>query len=380
MSQPSKILYIVTQSGWGGAQRYVFDLALSFHDKGYDVTVAGGNDIDGKKTLLTKLDENNIKSYKLNNLVRQINPLKDLAAYFEIKKFIKKNNPDILHLNSSKASIIGAIAGKHTGVKKIVYTVHGYAFNEPLPIWKKMIYLWSEKISAQYKNILICVSEFDRQIGIKNKIAPENKFITIHNGVKHINFQPQDQARQYLKLEKTNTTIGTVANFYATKGLTYLIKAAQLTIQEKPDLKFVVIGDGQERKNLENEIKELNLQNHFLLLGVKEKAWQYLPAFDIYVSPSVKEGFPYHVLEAMKASLPIITTNVGGIPEMIEDEINGLLVKPADPQALSQAIIELLDNQKLSEKISSAAEQTANEKFGLEKMILATEEIYRNQL
>ena len=149
MPQPSKILYIITKSEWGGAQRYVFDLAENFQSKGYQVTVASGFDSGKQNALHTKLDENDIKSYRLKNLVRQISLFKDLAAYFELKKLIRNIKPDVLHLNSSKAGIIGALAGKHAGVKKIVYTVHEFVFNEPLSVWQKMLYLRAEKFSAK---------------------------------------------------------------------------------------------------------------------------------------------------------------------------------------------------------------------------------------
>ena len=135
MAKISKILYLITQSEWGGAQRYIFDLATNLPLNRYEISVAAG----GNQKLHTKLDEKNIKSYKLKNLVREINPIKDLKAYFEIKRLLKEVKPDILHLNSSKAGIIGAIASKHAGVKKIIYTVHGFVFNEPMPSWKKQI-------------------------------------------------------------------------------------------------------------------------------------------------------------------------------------------------------------------------------------------------
>lgn len=371
MPQPSKILYLVTQSEWGGAQRYIFDLANYLKTENYEVAVAAG----GNQELHTKLDENRIKSYRLKNLVRKISPTKDLKAYFEIKKLLKQIQPDVLHLNSSKAGVIGAIAGKHAGVKKIIYTVHGFVFNEPMPVWKKAFYLWAEKFSAKYKNKLICVSEFDKQSGIDNKIAPAEKLITIHNGIDQLNFLDSQTAKKNLNLP-SNTIIGTVANFYVTKGLNYLIQAAKIVTRENQNVIFAVIGDGEQRELLESEIKELNLQNNFILLGQKEKAWQYLPAFDVYVCSSVKEGFPFAILEAMKAGLPVVTTDVGGIPEIINNQ-NGLLVKPADPKALAESLNSLLKNKNLAERLANQAKIEVEQKFSLKKMIEETKKVYQ---
>lgn len=382
MAQQTKILYLVTQSEWGGAQRYIFDLATNLPKDLYLIAAAAG--LDGEKSnqnqnLFTKLDEKNIESYKIKNLIREINPVKDLKAYFEIKKLLKKIKPDILHLNSSKAGVIGAIAGKHAGIKKIIYTIHGFVFNEPLPTWKKMVYLRAEKFSAKYKDRLICVSEFDRQTGIKNQIGNENKLVTINNGITKLDFLPKDEARKRLGLPLDKIIIGTIANFYPTKGLTYLIPAAKIIVARYPNTFFRIIGFGQLKNRLNDEVKKLGLENQLLIdrIDTSDGGYKYLLAFDIYALPSIKEGFPFAILEAMRAGLPIVATEVGGVPEMIKNEVNGLIVKPADPAALAKAIINLLENKNLATKFGDQAKIDVEQNFSLEKMITKTEVVYR---
>src|SRR3989338_333336 len=191
MFQTTRILYLITQSEFGGAQCYIFDLATNLSLEKYQIAVAAGSN----EELFSRLREYNIKTYRLKNLIREINPLKDLRSYFEIKKLLKEIKPDILHLNSSKAGVIGALAGRHAGIKKIIYSVNVFFFNEPLPTWKKLFYLWAEKFSARYKDQLICVSEFDRQTGIHKNIAPADKFITVHNGLNPVEFMTKAEAR-----------------------------------------------------------------------------------------------------------------------------------------------------------------------------------------
>lgn len=370
MAQQSKILYLITQSEQGGASRYVFDLATNLKSKGYEIIIAAG----GKHELFSNAQNNGIKTYQVKNLVREINPIKDISAYFEIKSLIKKIKPDILHLNSSKAGVLGSLAGKNN-VKKIIYTVHGFVFNEPLSSWKKNLYIFAEKFSSKYKNKLICVSEYDRQVGIKNKIADDKKFITIHNGIKNITFLDKQAARQKLNLPNDKIIIGTIANLYRTKGLNYLIEAAKIVTNQIPNVIFRVIGFGDLEKELNDQIKDYNLTDKFII-EKKTDGFKYLKAFNVYAASSVKEGLPYTILEAMLAELPIVATKVGGIPEMINDK-NGILVEPKNPQALAQGIIKLLSDNNLAYQLSTQAVKDAEKMFDLEKMIMATESIYQ---
>ena len=173
-----KILYLITQSEWGGAQRYVFDLAVNFKDK-FEVAAAFG----GEGGLKNKLDEENIRNFTLKNLVREINPWRDFLAFWEIYRLIRKTKPDILHTNSSKAEILGNLAGWLCGVPKIVFTAHGFVFNEELGFWKKKLYIFLEKMAGFFADKIICVSGFDRAAALAHKIAGKNKLVVIHNGI-----------------------------------------------------------------------------------------------------------------------------------------------------------------------------------------------------
>src|SRR3989344_4455023 len=183
MTKKSKILYLVTQAEWGGAQRYIFDLATNLPKDRFEVIIACGSysgEFPKNNSLLIKVDEQNIKSYRVKNLVRNLRPVKDFLAYLELKKLIKEINPDILHLNSSKAGVLGSMAGKKAGVKKIIYTVHGFVFTQPVPSVVKKFYIWAEKTTARHKTKFICISEDDRSSGLKKSIAPADKFAVIY--------------------------------------------------------------------------------------------------------------------------------------------------------------------------------------------------------
>lgn len=368
-----KILFVVTQSELGGAQRYIFDLATNLPKNQYQVEVAAG----GSDKLFDQLAQAGITTHQLTKVVRSINnPLADIAGYTELKNLFRKVKPDILHLNSSKISILGSLAGKAAKVEKIIYTVHGFVFNEPLPKWKKKFYQLAEKWTGKMKVALICASEADRQTGLAYNIAPAGKLITIRHGIAKPEFKDRENAREKLNIKQNYRVIGTIANFYKTKGLKYLLQAAKKVIDTFPDVEFVIIGDGDLRPALEKQIKELEISNNIQLSGQISNASQLLSAFDIFVLPSVKEGFPYALLEAMHAQLPIIATTVGGVPEIIQDSKNGILVPPTDDEALTIAINKLLQNKNLAEQFARQANSDVNTKFTLQEMIEKTAALY----
>jgi len=389
--QKIKILYLITLAEWGGAQKYIVDLVTFFNkQKNYQVAVAFGGKINDE--LAKRLKELNIKIYYLSHLQRPINFYHDLTAFWQIRSIYKNFQPTIVHLNSSKAGVIGAVAtlGFRKTINKVIYTVHGLILNEPLSYLKKTFYSLAEYLGAKFKTNLICVSEFDKQAIIKYKISPSQKITVIHNGLNLSNniFFDKKTARQKLstliKLKSISNNyhiltndnlIGTIANFYPTKGLTYLIEAAKTICQQNPQTKFIIIGDGPQRRQLTELINTYQLEDNVLLLGILNKAQQYLKAFDIFVLPSVKEGLPYALIEAQAAGIPTITTNVGGNPEIIQHNKNGLLIPPANPTILSNNILKLLKNKNLQQQFTKESLLQINN-FTLHAMLQQTKEIY----
>ncbi len=371
-----KILYFITQSEFGGAQRHVFDLADNLKAD-FQVAIAFGQQKNNEK-LAKILHENNIEYFIIPNLRRDISPINDIMALVAIIKIIKQRKPDIIHLNSSKISILGSMAAFITGTKSI-YTVHGWVFNEPMPGWKKSFYKFAEKFTAKFKRKIICVSEYDRQTALKHKIAPAEKLTVIHNGIAPADFHSKEKARQILNLRNSDLLIGSIGNLYKTKGFEYLVRAADILVNKnKIPAKFLIIGQGDEKEKIKNLIAEYNLENNFILAGQIDQAAKLLKAFDIYACSSVKEGLPYSILEAMSAGLPIVSTDVGGIPEMIKHEKTGLLAKPADAENLAEKIKFLINNKSLQAELGENAKQNAGQNFGLKKMIEETKKIYQS--
>lgn len=380
LSPVPRVLFIITQSEMGGAQRFLYNFLNRTADK-YKILVATGS--DGSQELTQRLNTISVETTTLKFLKREMSPLSDIRACYEIKKIIQDFKPDTLFLLSSKAGFIGSLTTRYllgaAHPPKIIYRIGGWTFNDPWPKWKKRLWTSLEKRSAKWKDIVIVNNNHDLEQAKKIGIKPKNKIVLIHNGIDpyKLDFLSNDEAKFKLfeklsrysgKIFQTNTIIGTVANLYSTKGLKYLIEAAE-HFKNNEGLIFVVIGDGKERVMLENMIREKGLTKNFFILGQIPDAHKLMPAFDIFVLPSVKEGFPWAIIEAMAAKIPVIATRVGAIPEIIENGKNGFIVESANPAALAGKIKELLANDHLRQELSIQGHQTVLFNFTEDKMI-----------
>ena len=392
MPQTTKILYLITLSELGGAQKYVFDLAVNLkrQEKIQTLVAYGGRPYD---SLARQLQINHIENYYLKYLQRPINFYYDFLALIQLYKLIKKIQPDIVHLNSSKAGVLGALAAQLAGKSKIIYTVHGLVLNEPMNKIKKNIYWLAEWLAARLKDHFICVSNFDKQALLKYKLAKADKITVIPNGIQadKLHIWPRQLSRTKLTAilqhkindfkfnlnDKNYCLIGAIANFYPSKGLAYLIQAIYLLKNKYPKLKvkLIIIGDGPGRRQLSDLIQTYQLAKDIFLPGILEKATRYLKAFDIFVLASIKEGLSYTLIEALTAQLPIIATRVGGNPEIIKNESNGLLVPPASAPALAQAIKKIASQENLANQFKQNNAQVAK-RFNLTTMLEATKKVY----
>jgi len=359
--QARKILYIVTQSDWGGAQKYVYDLATNLPEGYIPVVVCGGN---GK--LIDRLERKGVLVIRARRLLRRIDPLYDIAAYFEIKRILKIIRPDIVHLNSTKAEILGGLAARRVRAPHIIFTAHGYVVNEQMPEWQKKFYVGLERYASKMMHRIICVSKLDRFTAFFYRMADFSKMSVIHNGISRFRIKRKPNKK---------LTIVTVANMYPNKGYLTLLKAIKRLNREGLEARYLFVGDGKQRMEIEDYITRYNLKN-IKLLGFRHDIKSVLSLADIFVLASYKEGLPYVVLEAMMAGLPVVATKVGGIPEIITEDEDGLLVPPMRYKLLAKAIMKLACDRKLRKKIGRSARRKVIEQFSKRKMLESTYGLY----
>ena len=399
-----KLCHLITQTHFGGAQKYICDIVNNLDDS-FEITIAFG---EGNKEELEKYITNpRVKFKKLKHLQRNINIFKDKMAGAEIFFFLLKNKFDILHLHSSKAGFIGSWVGKLAGVKKIIYTAHGWVFKENLSSFKKSLYIFLEKFSSNFKDKIICVSKNDYDDALKNKICKEDKLALIYNGFKtDTEFLDKEKAREeifniirknnkydssevdlsslevdsnkpitkYAPLNQNTKIIGTISNLYSNKGLEYLIESAKKLNTIYNNLIFIVIGSGPEEVKLKTLVTEKKLSN-FYFLGKIDEASRYLKAFDIFTLTSTKEGLPYTLLEALGAEISIVSSNLESLVEIIENNQNGLVFKARNSDDLVYKIQSLLNNQEFARKLESNTKNSLN-KFDFNEFINNIKNLY----
>lgn len=367
-----KVAQVITQSEMGGAQKHVLLLSSLLREKGYEVTVfaAPGGE------MIEELKKMNIGFMEVPDMVREINPIRDLKATLFLYKKFKEEKYDIVHCHSSKAGLIGRLAAKLAGIKKRIYTVHGFVFNEPMGRVKKWAYTVIEKFGGLLSSDIIAVSNRDYDIALKYKVIDSKRLRYIPNAIEEIDIKklaPGDLTRKKLGLNTNEFVIGTVANFYETKGHVYLIEALKRLYDEGYKFKTIFAGIGPKYDDM---INFSSGYNDIKFLGYRKDNFDVINAMDMFVLPSVKEGMPYVVLEAMMLSKPVLCTRVGALGDIIKDEVNGFIVNSQSSDELYNKLKLILEHKYDLTRIGHEGGKYVRENFSIEKFIEDVIEVY----
>ena len=302
-----KILFVITKSNWGGAQRYVYDLATALPKNEFEVSVAFGQD----GLLAKKLRGAGIQTFPITAMQRDVSVIADIKSFFELLRLFRTEKPDIVHLNSSKAGGVGALAARLAGVKRIIFTAHGWPFWEQRNILSRSAIWLASWATMLLSHTTICISNYDMRVAHRMPFVGR-KTVRIYNGINlHMPFGSGEKIRDAFPNGVTIT--GTVGELNKNKNQQFLIEQAK----NNPDMCVAIVGEGEERRNLEEEIKKYNLGNRVKLFGFMPVS-EALRGFDVFALPSLKEGLPYVLLEARAAGLPIIANRVGGVGEILD--------------------------------------------------------------
>jgi glycosyltransferase involved in cell wall biosynthesis len=355
-SAKKRLVLAVTLADHGGVQHFLAGFAVWLRDQGHEVTVVAGEGA----WLAERCKDSNIPFIRLKKLVREIHPWKDLFAVKELHDIFRELKPDAVHLNSAKMSVAGSIASKLAKIPHVTYRIGGWTFREELPPAKKWLYRFMEKITARFKHVIVCVNPDDVRLAKEVGIKPRQEIIAVPNGIDLVKFDAE-----WKPIAHSHFTFGTIANFYPPKDLVRYLEACDLVHKAEPNARFVILGEGPLRKEIETKRNSLGLDEYVALPGAFVAAAPLLGGFDAFVLPSSKEGMAFALLEGMAAHLPCIATDVGAAKWMLAD--GGLIVPKMNPEALAEAMLQVMRDSDLRESLSKKARLQVETRFPLTK-------------
>lgn len=368
-----KIIELITSLDFGGTQKMLFETLKRINREKYQFIVVS---LKGRGVYTQEIEELGIKVVNLgvNGGVSKFRLFLSLPiVFFKLLKILIKEKPQIVHSYLFQANILGRIAAKIVRVPAIICSLR---VMDP-----RKYQIWLERITKNFVTLFIANSEILRQFSIFNAGINPEKIITIYNGIdsnRYSYLNPQSK-REELGIKENDYLIGTIGRLDEQKGIEYLFKALKIIKEQIQNFKCLVVGNGRLRSKLEQLKVKLGIKENVILTGARTDANDLMAMFNLFVLPSLWEGLPNVLLEAMACEKPIIATNVGGVPELIENEKSGILVEPKDPNSLAKAIIELIKNKEKSKIVSQQARKRV-EKFSLDKMVKEIEKIYDQQL
>ncbi len=359
------ILFITNHLNIGGITSYVLTLAGGLKKRGHNVYIASGG---GR--LLSRFIKEGITYIPIPIKTKSEVSLKMLLSYFKLKGFLRKNQIDILHVNSRTTQVLGDWLSRKTGVS-CISTCHGF-FKRRFS--RRVFPCWGQKI--------IAISGQVREHLIKDFKVNEENIVVIHNGVdvnrcQVLGIRCQAEIKKQLGL-KDGPVVGIVARLSDVKGHIYLIQAARIVLNVFPQAQLLIVGSGKIKERLVSLIRNLGIEKNVYFLPEVDDTKEVLSVMDIFVMPSLEEGLGLALMEAMAQEKACIGSDVGGIRSLIKDGYNGLLVRPADSDALAKAITGLLNSRQKKEYLAGNAREFIEKNFSQEKMVSETEKVYLN--
>jgi len=303
----------------------------------------------------------------------------------ELVHFLETERFDIVNTNLIRADIIGRFAARKAKVPVIITTEHGIhtwgVKGKLVESLVKRLYIYTTRFTDR----IIAVSDYVKQC-LQSAGVPAEKIVRIYNGVDLERFVPSTPEQKsefvkYLSDRKVNHVIGGVGHLITLKGHSYFIQAIPRILEKHPNSLFIIVGEGPLHNQLVNEVKRLGLTDKVRFLGrLSTITPQVISTFDVLVQPSLTESFGLVVAEALACGVPVVATKVGGLPEIVEDGINGFLVEPRSPSAIAEKVIWLLDNKESAKRLGANGRETVAQKFDINTTVREYYELYKEVL
>lgn len=358
-----RIAFIDKQRSWTGQTKRTLLIVSSLDRKRFEpIAICQPGSVLSKK-----LRELNVPVSEV-----RMDGIRQFRAILKVKHILQYNKIDIVDTHGYRDHIISVFAARLAGTKVILRTKHN-----AVPLKSG---LFSRFVYNTLTTRVITISEHIRRVLIESGMRPDN-VTTIYSSVDLEKFSPREKSPSILQefgLTEQTQVLGMVARIHQSKGFNYLLDAIPSIVKPGVDRKFLIIGKGRDK--LIDRLKELDIEQNVIAPGFREDVPEVLSVVDVFVLPSLREGLGTAILEAMAMGKPIISTRVGGIPEAVQHEVNGLLVPPADTPALAEAIKDLLAEKEKRLTMGRQSRKIAEQRFSHTDMISKIQSFYRRVL
>jgi len=366
-----RVVYVITRSDvMGGASIHLLDLAKGVQSRGHNVTILVG----GEGIVVDRAREKGLPCVPLRYLVREISLFRDLRCYFEIKAHFEALGPDLVHLHSAKAGILGRIAASALEIPA-VYTAHGWAFTEGVSASSRRLYAFVEQHMARFSSQIITVSDYDRRLALNTGVGTPGLITTVHNGIPDapnvVHGYDSDPSAGRVRLIM-------VARFEQQKDHELLVNALASLAGLEWELELV--GDGPNLESVRELVNGFGLNDKVEFTGARHDVPQRIQRADVLVLTSRWEGLPLTILEGMRAGLPVVASDVGGVRESVEHGRTGYLVPRAGLKELEAALRQLIASPELRREMGLKGRKRFEEEFTFEHMLDGTLQVYEGVL
>jgi glycosyltransferase involved in cell wall biosynthesis len=386
--QPVRVLRVIARLNMGGPALHVAYLTAGLAERGYETTLVAGSLARGEDSMAFVADELGIEVERLEELHREISPIRDSVAILRLARLIRRVRPHILHTHTAKAGAVGRLAALLAGDARppiVVHTFHGHVLRGYFDPLRTAGFRLLERWLATKTTALIAVSPQVRDDLVALGVAPPERFAVVRLGIELEQRVAAEQdgrgeSRRVLGIGPDRFAVGWIGRMTGVKRTEDVLRAFRRLRDRGVDACLCMIGDGPDRPAVERRAHELGVMRDTLFLGYQEEVAPFYAAFDAMILPSINEGTPVSAIEALAAGRPVVATRVGGVPDVVREGEDGFLVDPGDVDALAERLAQLAADRELRERLGAAGRARVIPRYSVERLVDDVDRLYRSLL
>jgi glycosyltransferase involved in cell wall biosynthesis len=385
---PIRVLRVIARLNMGGPALHVAYLTAGLAERGYDTTLVAGSLARGEDSMAFVAEGLGVEVVRIDELHREISPLRDLLAVVRLARLIRELRPQILHTHTAKAGAVGRFAALLAGEARppiVVHTFHGHVLRGYFDPLRANLFRVLERWLARSSTALIAVSPQVRDDLVSLGVAPAEKFTVIRLGIEleqRVAASPQlrERTRRSLGIPPERFTIGWIGRMTGVKRTDDVLLALRRVRELGIDACLCMVGDGPDRDVVEQRAHDLGIVRHCLFLGYQEEVAPFYAAFDVMILPSSNEGTPVSAIEALASGRPVVATRVGGVPDVVRDGVDGFLVEPGSVEELAQRLAQLARDPELRSRMGAEGHERVLPRYAVPRLVDDVDKLYRRLL